>query len=118
MMRTKRRLNPRTRRDNQMRSKLIALGIATAIMTAGQAFAENPPLATHMEGGPELVSFRVWNFPGVRDGVKVSGYYEYFDMMMDLGNMQSVLDVASPEPVLQAAPVEYGTEPAASNGQI
>lgn len=101
-----------------MLNKFIALGVATMMMTAGQAFAENPPLATHLEGGPELVSFRVWNFPGVRDGVKVSGYYEYFDMMMDLGNMQTVLDVAGPEPALQATPVEYGTEPAARNGEM
>ena len=98
--------------------KQIMAATAAVMVMAVPAFAENPPLATHLEGGPELVSFRVWNFPAVRDGVKVSGFYEYFDMMMDLGNQKMVLDTASPEPVLQAAPIEHGTEPATSNGTM
>lgn len=103
-----------------IKNKLTALAAGIMIIgaMAGQAFAENPPVATHMEYGPQQVSFRVWHFPGVRDGVNTSGYYEYFDIMMDLGKGRKVLDTSLPEPVLQATPINPGgTEPVAINNK-
>lgn len=73
---------------------------------------QSAPVATHMEYAPELVSFRVWVEPGISGGVQVAGHYEYFDMMMDLGNAKEVIDTPELSPALQASPSTLATEPA------
>lgn len=97
------------------RVMLLILAVVMLAAATGAAFAsdiQSPPVATHMESGPELVSFRVWVLPALIDGVQVDGHYEYFQMMMDLGNSKEVIDGLEQYPSLQAVPVETGRVPA------
>ncbi|MDD3673336.1 MAG: hypothetical protein PHG70_07450 [Synergistaceae bacterium] len=93
--------------------KITAIAAMILVIFCGtSAFAETPPVSTMTVAVSELVPFRVWIFPGVVDGVQVSGHYEYFDMYMDTGKTQEVLEAPTVEPVLKALPVTMGTAPA------
>ncbi len=95
-----------------MKKLIIALTVALLVCYALPVMAETPPVSTVTVAGPELVSFRVWVFPGIVDGVQVSGHYEYFDMYMDTGRQREVLEPMKLEPALKALPVTQGTAPA------
>ena len=95
-----------------MKKLIIALTAALLVCYALPVMAETPPVSTVTVAGPELVSFRVWVFPGIVDGVQVSGHYEYFDMYMDTGHQREVLEPMKLEPALKALPVTHGTAPA------
>lgn len=99
-----------------MKKTIVAFLLLSAIFFALPACAasdmEVPPVSTVTVTEPELVSFRVWVFPGLVDGVQVSGHYEYFDMYMDTGRQRETLEPAHQEPVLRAVPVTQGTAPA------
>lgn len=93
--------------------KITAIAALILVIVCGTpVFAETPPVSTVTVAVAELVPFRVWVFPGIVDGVQVSGHYEYFDMYMDTGKTQEVLEAPMVEPVLKAIPITTGTAPA------
>lgn len=102
-----------------MKSKTFFLGVLIAVFFASAAFAapQRPagyteaPQAVHEEQAIELVPIRVWVFPGLSDGVQVSGHYEYFDMYMDMGKTKTVVDAIPAVPAIPTQVRQQGSAP-------
>lgn len=88
-----------------MKRTIAALLLIAVLALAAPALAENAPMATTpMDGGPLLMSFKVWVLPHSVNGIINSGYYEHFDMLVYLRDGFQALDAVPFQPVVPPIP--------------
>lgn len=88
-----------------MKKKIVLLAIVGVLVLSSVTWADNAPVATTpVDGGPTLISFKVWVLPHTENGVQKSGYYETFDLLVDLSDGFEALDTPPAQPVIAPIP--------------